>query len=91
MNKELTLKPGTTYWPPDEIKAARHALGLTVADMARMLETDTKTMRCLEAHTGANMYRPPAPRMVRLLEAYLAGYRPADWPTGATAEAQEAD
>lgn len=81
MTDEPKVKPRTVFWPPQEIKAARRQLGLSTGEMADMLDTDPKTMRCLEAHEGSNMYRPPAPRMVRLLEAYLAGYRPADWPT----------
>ena len=28
----------------------------------------------------ANTFRKPAPRMVRLIRAYLDGYRAADWP-----------
>lgn len=73
-------KPGTQLWPPDEIKAARERLGLTLTEMAAMLDTDAKSLRCMEMDPAVKMARTPPPRLVRLLEAYLDGYRPADWP-----------
>lgn len=69
---------------PAEIKEARHKLGLSVADLARLLDTDAQTVRRMEQSETANTFRKPAPRMVRLLGAYLSGYRPPDWPTAAT-------
>lgn len=65
---------------PAEIKLARHKLGLSVADLARLLDTDAQTVRRMEQRDDASTFRKPAPRMVRLIEAYLAGYRPSDWP-----------
>lgn len=66
---------------PAEIKQARQSLGLSVADLARMLDTDPQTVRRMEQTEDARTFRRPAPRMVRLIEAYISGYRPADWPT----------
>jgi len=63
-----------------EIKAARHALGLSVRDFGRMLDTDGSTIRKMEFPPDKSQHRKPAPRMVRLIEAYLSGYRPDDWP-----------
>ncbi|MFP1646136.1 helix-turn-helix domain-containing protein [Pontitalea aquivivens] len=66
---------------PTEIKQARHSLGLSVADLARLLDTDPQTVRRMEQSETANTFRRPAPRMVRLITAYVSGYRPDDWPT----------
>lgn len=65
---------------PDEIKAARHQLGLSLAQLADLLDTDPQTIRRLELDPEDSTARKPAPRMVRLIRAYLEGYRPADWP-----------
>lgn len=66
---------------PDEIKKARHALGLTQSQLAALLDTDGQSVRRMEQSETANTFRRPAPRMIRLINAYLAGYRPNDWPT----------
>ena len=65
---------------PAEIKEARQRLGLSVAQCAALLDTDPLTVRRMELAEDASTFRKPAPRMVRLLRAYLAGYRPEDWP-----------
>ena len=62
-----------------EIKAARQALGLSPSQFAAMLDTDPTTTRRLEMDPRHSTARAPAPRMVRLIQAYLDGYRPADW------------
>lgn len=72
------------------IKKARHELGLSVREMADMLDTDASTVRKMEVDPSKATYRAPAPRMMRLVRAYLAGYRPADWPTGRMTEASAA-
>ena len=65
---------------PAEIKQARQSLGLSVAQLAALLDTDPQTIRRMEQSERANTFRKPAPRMVRLIHAYLAGHRPDDWP-----------
>ena len=65
---------------PFEIKHARHTLGLSVSDLARLLDTDPQTVRRMEQSETASTFRRPAPRMVRLVRAYMMGYRPPDWP-----------
>jgi DNA-binding transcriptional regulator YiaG len=65
---------------PSEVKAARHWLLLSVSQFADMLDTDASTIRKMELSEGSSQYRGPAPRMVRLIMAYLNGYRPPDWP-----------
>lgn len=63
-----------------EIKEARHTLGLSASQLAKLLDTDPQTIRRMEQSEAANTFRRPAPRMVRLIRAYLDGYRPGDWP-----------
>lgn len=65
---------------PTELKQARQSLGLSTAQMGAMLDTDAQTIRRMEQRPDAKTFRSPAPRMLRLLRAYLDGYRPADWP-----------
>jgi transcriptional regulator with XRE-family HTH domain len=67
-----------------ELKEARRSLGLSVADMARLLDTDPQTIRRMEQREDASTFRRPAPRMERLIAAYISGYRPDDWPLGAS-------
>jgi DNA-binding transcriptional regulator YiaG len=65
---------------PDQLKQARQSLGLTQSQLAAMLDTDPRAVRAMESDPSTSKHRKPAPRMVRLLRAYLAGYRPDDWP-----------
>lgn len=68
---------------PAEIKHSRHTLGLSCEQMGKLLDTDPQTIRRMEQNDKASTFRKPAPRMVRLMQAYLNGYRPADWPSDA--------
>ena len=65
---------------PTELREARQKLGLSVNQMATMIDTDPLSVRRMEGNPEAKTHRRPAPRMVRLIEAYLSGYRPSDWP-----------
>lgn len=65
---------------PQDIKQARHTLGLSVAQLAALIETDPQTVRRMEQREDASTFRRPAARMARLIRAYLDGYRPDDWP-----------
>ena len=65
---------------PQEIKDARKALGLSVADFGRLLETDAQSVRRWEMSGDRSTARAPPPRVGRLIRAYLDGHRPADWP-----------
>jgi hypothetical protein len=65
---------------PSEVKYARVLLGLTLRELSIMLDTDASTIRKMELSEDSSQYRRPAPRMVRLIVAYLNGYRPVDWP-----------
>lgn len=65
---------------PDQLAEARRKLGLTQSQLAAMLETDAQSVRRMEMPPTASTSREPAVRMVRLLRAYLDGWRPDDWP-----------
>ena len=65
---------------PAQFKEARKSMGLTQAQLAVMLDTDAQSVRRIEMEPTASTSRYPAPRMVRLMLAYVDGYRPSDWP-----------
>ena len=59
-----------------DVEAARRSLGIaTQAEMARLLGLKLRQYARLAAGES-----PPSPTATRLVEAYLAGYRPPDWP-----------
>lgn len=62
---------------PTQLKSAREKLGLSIGQMAAVMDTDERSWRRFEKGD-----RPPAARVIRLLEAYIAEYRPNDWPNG---------
>ncbi|MEH0076049.1 helix-turn-helix transcriptional regulator [Pannonibacter sp. Pt2] len=65
---------------PDQIRSARDVLGLTQHQMAVVLGFED------HEHTRQNVAKLERgtksldTARIRLLQAYLAGYRPADWP-----------
>jgi transcriptional regulator with XRE-family HTH domain len=65
---------------PKQIEAARKTLGLTLSQMADMLgyEGAQRRQQANDLESGRRPVREPQRRLV---EAYLAGYRPDDWPT----------
>lgn len=65
---------------PFELRSARLRMGLSLAEFARMLGYDGGQIKAT-AHRlelGERTIREPQRRLV---EAYLAGYRPPDWPS----------
>lgn len=64
---------------PAQMARARERLGLTLEQMAAMLgyQGVHKRQMQYDLETGRRDIRNPQRRLV---EAYLAGYRPADWP-----------
>ena len=68
---------------PHELRAARKRLDLTLTQMAAMLGYGGAHQRQLahDLETGRRVVREP---QRRLIEAYLAGYRPPDWPLEAS-------
>ena len=66
---------------PDEIREARLTLGLSRAQLARLLDLGrAQDVQRMEMPVTAATHRPMPVRAERLLRAYLAGYRPDDWP-----------
>lgn len=61
---------------PAEIRTARQQLGLTQAGLARMLGYSSRTRVC-DLEAGRKV---PSESVLRLLRAFLDGYRPDDWP-----------
>lgn len=64
---------------PAELKQARESLGLTLEQMARMLGYTGSQARGQMQHMEAGR-REIRDAQRRLVEAYLSGYRPPDWP-----------
>jgi transcriptional regulator with XRE-family HTH domain len=64
---------------PEEFKEARQSLGLSLAECAELLgyEGDYSRQQVHRIETGERRLRE-AQR--RLMQAYLEGYRPQDWP-----------
>ena len=76
---------------PAEVRAAREKLGLTQYELATMLGYRGLSRRQAvwdleHAHREKKLLEPQR----RLIEAYLAGYRPADWPQRAHLSAAHA-
>lgn len=65
---------------PEQLARARKRLGLSLEAMATMLGYRGVQRRQMQydLETGRREIREPQKRLV---QAYLAGYRPADWPT----------
>lgn len=65
---------------PKQLQEARRELGLTLEQMATMLGYQGAQRRQMmwDIENGRKPLREP---QRRLIEAYLSGYRPSDWPT----------
>ncbi|MGH1426197.1 MAG: helix-turn-helix domain-containing protein [Pseudooceanicola sp.] len=61
---------------PEEFRQARHTLGLNQSHLANMLGYSSKT----QISMIENGWENPSKSVLRLLRAYLDGYRPDDWP-----------
>lgn len=64
---------------PAQLSKTRRELGLTLEAMATMLgyQGEQRRQMMYDLETGRRAIREPQRRLV---EAYLNGYRPADWP-----------
>lgn len=65
---------------PDEFKAARRQLGLTQAELGRILDTAPQTIRKWEMPPENNTARGPNPVACQVMRWLLAGFRPPEWP-----------
>ena len=68
---------------PEDFKAARRRLGLTQAQLGRILDTAPQTIRKWEAHDGASTARAPNPVAARVMRWMLDGFRPPEFPARA--------
>jgi DNA-binding transcriptional regulator YiaG len=66
---------------PAEFRAARQSLGLSVNQMAALLEVRPVHVRKMELDESLPSHRRVMPVTEKLLHAYLAGYRPHNWPS----------
>jgi len=62
------------------IRKARKILGLSQIELAMLLETDAQSVSRWEMSPDMITARKPPVRAVRLIQAYLDGFRPDDWP-----------
>lgn len=65
---------------PSDLSTARRKLGLTLSEMALMLGYEGLQARSHMHNLESGKRTPIRPAQRRLVEAYLAGYRPKDWP-----------
>lgn len=72
-------RPASTMDQARRMRQARRLLGLSLTEMAAMLGYQGSQMRQQmdDLETGRRPIREPQRRLV---EAYLEGYRPRDWP-----------
>lgn len=75
--KRKAARRGGAPMTPQEISEARQALGLSQSDMAAMTGYGAAA-RWSELERGK---RAPGGAVIRLIRAYLDGYRPPDWPS----------
>ena len=68
---------------PPQLTRARQSLGLTLEQFARMLGYDGVQSRS-QVHNLETGRRTIRPAQRRLIDAYLSGYRPEDWPSRPT-------
>lgn len=61
---------------PSGFKDARKALGLSIRDVAHIINSNEKTVRIWERSEG----RGPNPVAARIMIWLLDGYRPPEWP-----------
>lgn len=64
---------------PEEFKETRRKLGLTLSQLAEILDVDARTIRKWEATHGANQ-RAPNPVAAKVMGWMMAEGRPAEWP-----------
>lgn len=66
---------------PDDFREAQHQLGLSDAELAPLLGCSAVQLRRMKVDDPSlPSHRPVQPVTARLLQAYLDGYRPPDWP-----------
>jgi hypothetical protein len=67
---------------PAELRITRELLGLSRKQAAEVLETTVFQIQKMERPEDRDSHIKPPRRYVQLLEAYLSGFRPSNWPEG---------
>jgi len=67
---------------PAELRITREMLGLSRLFAAEVLETTIYQIQKLERPEDRDSHIKPPRRYAQLLEAYMAGFRPDNWPEG---------
>ena len=75
---------------PEQFKAGRRSLGLSVYQLGHILNTAPDTIRKWEMSEARSSGRGVNPVASRVMEWLLAGYRPPEWPD-ATQERNDHD
>lgn len=65
----------------EEFKASRIKLGLSVAQLAEILDTNASTISRWEAPASAATKTPLNPTAARVMQWMLDGFRPPQWPS----------
>jgi DNA-binding transcriptional regulator YiaG len=68
---------------PKQFKAGRKLLGLSVTQLAHILNTAPDTVRKWEMPDDRSTSRGVNPVAQRVMRWMLAGFRPPEWPRGA--------
>lgn len=63
-----------------DFKRVREELGLSVSDAAQVLGCSRVHIMRVQSPPGGETHRGVSAAIERLLQAYLDGYRPRDWP-----------
>ena len=63
-----------------EFKSIRHQLGLTVNELGKILDTDSRTIRKWEAEPDLSTARGPNPVAARVMCWMRDGFRPPEFP-----------
>lgn len=74
--------PDKPTMSPDDFREAQHKLGLSDTELAAVLGYNdaAHVRRHKVRNTALPSYREPNAQAVRLIRAFLDGYRPPDWP-----------
>lgn len=65
---------------PEEFKAARYELGLSISQAAHVLGVNTSTLKKWEMPSSASTGAKVNPTAVRAMRWMLDGFRPPEWP-----------
>jgi len=66
----------------EEMRIKREMLGLSRKQAAEVLETTIYQIQRLERSPDRESHITPPRRYAQLLDAYLSGFRPHNWPEG---------